>query len=171
MKNILSIIFMITALTGVAQTTVAINQGETVEGFVTRIAPTGARQIKFLLADKFNTSTEKLVYCYALFEEGNILNNTDSSLCFYVGILSPIAGDVLKYTQQTFKTVCSYKKSTRIETAQVVEIKKEKRLQTYIAELVRGPGGVPRDVKRTFEYKQEMEKNSYKESFIEVELK
>ncbi len=86
-------------------------------------------------------------------------------------ILSPVAGDGINYTQQNFKTVCSYKKSTRIENAQVVELKKEKRLQAYISELVRGPGGVPRDVKRTFEYKQEMQNNSYKESFIEVDLK
>lgn len=150
---------------------VTISQGESQEQFLNRIAPANAKQVKFLLKDKFNTASEKIVYCYALFEEGNILNNTDSSLCFYVAMLSPVSGDGLSYNQQSFKTVCSYKKSTRLENAQVVELKKEKRLQAYVSEMVRGPGGVPRDVKRTFEYKQEMQGISYAEKFVEVELK
>ena len=170
MKKIFLAAFTIISMFANAQT-VTINQGETTDAFLTRIAPKGATQIKFLLKDKFNTAAEKIIYSYTLFEEGNIINNTDSSLCFYVGILSPVAGDGLNYSQQSFKTVCSYKKRTRLENAQVVELKNEKRLQAYVSELVRGPGGVPRDVKRTFEYKQEMENKSYIEKFVEVELK
>jgi len=170
MKNILTIAFAIISVFANAQT-VQINQGETQEQFLSRIAPENARQVKFLLKDNFNTASNKLVYCYALFEEGNIINNTDSSLCYYVGILSEQPGSALEYSNQTFKTSCSYKKSTRIENAQVVEIKKEKRLQVYVSELVRGPGGVPRDVKRTFEYRQEMENKNYINKFVEVNLK
>ena len=74
----------------------------------------------------------------------------------------------MDYSKQQFRMVASYKKKARIENAEIIKSGREKKLQVYIAELVRGPGGVPRDVKRTFVYKQEKESRMFTDTFREV---
>lgn len=144
------------------------NEGETPEQFVKRIAPPAAHTVKYLLTDKFNTADEKIAYAYTVFEEGNIVNNADSTLTYYACILIPDSADVMHYSEQKFKMVASYKKRTRIENAEIILVGKEKRLQIYVSELVRGPGGLPRDVKRTFVYGQKNFNRHYNDTFIEI---
>jgi len=143
-------------------------EGESPEDFVNRIAPAESHTVKYLLADKFNTGDEKIVYAYTIFEPGNIINNADSTLTYYACILVPDAENGMHYNEQRFKMVASYKKRTRIESAEIIKVNNAKRLQIYVAELVRGPGGIPRDVKRTFVYGQENFNGKFKDTFIEV---
>ncbi len=142
--------------------------GESAEDFVNRIAPSESHTVKFLLTDKFNTESEKIAYAYTIFEAGNIVNNADSTLTFYACILVPDSINVLHYSEQKFKMVASYKKRARIESAEVVKTGKGKCLQVYVSELVRGPGGVPRDVKRTYVYGQQNYNRQFTEQFKQV---
>lgn len=144
------------------------NEGESPEDFVNRIAPAESHTVKYLLADKFNTGDEKIVYAYTIFEPGNIINNADSTLTYYACILIPDSANSMHYKEQRFKMVASYKKRTRIESAEIIKVNNAKRLQVYVAELVRGPGGVPRDVKRTFVYGQENYNNKFTDNFVVV---
>lgn len=134
------------------------NSGESNEDFVKRIAPDSVNEVKYLLSDTFNTSTQKVVYAYSIFEHGNLITNSDSTLTYFLCILTPTSVGAMDYSKQQFRMVASYKKKARIENAEIIKSGREKKLQVYIAELVRGPGGVPRDVKRTFVYKQEKRK-------------
>ena len=144
------------------------NQGESNEDFVKRIAPDSVNEVKYLLSDTFNTSTQKVVYAYSIFEHGNLITNSDSTLTYFLCILVPTSVGAMDYNMQQFRMVASYKKKARIESAEIIKSGREKKLQVYIAELVRGPGGVPRDVKRTFVYKQEKESRMFTDTFREV---
>jgi hypothetical protein len=165
MRNI--IILLLLPVAAMAQT-IQREAGEQPESFTQRIAPAMAVGFKYMLSDKFNTQTEKLVMAYALFEQGNSLNNQDSSLTFYISILTPTDDKELVYTEQKFRLISSYLKKVRMEQAEVVMSGKEKRLQVYVSEMVRGPGGIPRDVKRTFVYKQEKVNKVFTDTFREV---
>lgn len=165
MKILLFLLLLPTML--VAQTFQK-NQGESNEDFVKRIAPQSANEVKYLLSDTFNTSTQKVVYAYSIFEHGNLITNSDSTLTYFLCILVPTSVGAMVYNMQQFRMVASYKKKARIESAEIIKSGREKKLQVYIAELVRGPGGVPRDVKRTFVYKQEKESRMFTDTFREV---
>jgi len=147
------------------------NTGEKSMDFITRTVPAGASQLSLLAEDKFNSDGDKLVYAYVMYEAGNMVNQKDSSLVYYLAILSPSAESPNVYSQQNIKMITSYKKSTRIEKAEVVMLNKEKDLQIYISEMVRGPGGVPRDVKRTLVYKQDKQDEKYTGTFSELKQK
>lgn len=147
------------------------NAGEKSIDFITRTAPEGASQLNLLAEDKFNSDGEKLVYAYVVYEAGNMVNQKDSSLVYYLTILSPSSESPNVYSQQNIKMITSYKKSTRIEKAEVVMLNKEKDLQIYISELVRGPGGIPRDVKRTLVYKQDKQDEKFTDTFSELKQK
>lgn len=162
------LLFFLLLPTMLAAQTFQKNQGESNEDFVKRIAPETANEVKYLLSDTFNTSTQKVVYAYSIFEHGNLITNSDSTLTYFLCILIPTSVGAMDYTKQQFRMVASYKKKARIENAEIVKSGREKKLQVYIAELVRGPGGVPRDVKRTFVYKQEKESRMFTDTFREV---
>jgi hypothetical protein len=139
--------------------------GENTAEFIQRTAPSNAANVKLLAENKFNTASEKIMYAYTLFEQGNLVSDKDSSLSYYLVILVPEAEN--EYEEQRFKMITSYKKRARIENAEIIDSNKEKKLQVYIAEMVRGPGGLPRDVKRTFVYKQDKQNSKFTEHFSE----
>lgn len=170
MKRIILVLLVLFPLVHSAQIVLR-NTGEKSQDFIMRIAPPGASQVSLLAEDKFNSEGEKLVYAYLVFEAGNMVNQKDSSLVYYLAILSPSAESPNVYNQQNIKMITSYKKSTRIEKAEVVVLNKEKDLQVYISEMVRGPGGVPRDVKRTLVYKQDKQDEKYTDTFSELKQK
>ncbi len=144
------------------------NQDEPAADFVNRMAPPGAGQISLLMEDKFNSKEKKIISSYVLYESGNLINDKDSSLSYYLEIFSPLEDSAGAYSVQKIKMLTSYKKRTRIEKADVITADLEKQLQIYIAEFVRGPGGVPRDVKRTLVYKQDKEDGKYIDHFSEA---
>ena len=76
------------------------NSGESNEDFVKRIAPDSVNEVKYLLSDTFNTSTQKVVYAYSIFEHGNLITNSDSTLTYFLCILTPTSVGAMDYSKQ-----------------------------------------------------------------------
>ncbi|QQR95436.1 MAG: hypothetical protein IPJ93_01335 [Bacteroidota bacterium] len=157
MKTLLCFLLLPTIL--VAQTFQK-NQSEGNEDFIKRIAPHSANEVKYLLSDSFNTSTEKIVYAYSIFEHGNLITNNDSTLTYFLCILVPTSVGALDYNMQQFRMVASYKRKQGLRVQRLLS-RDGKRNFRYILQKWYDTGGVPRDVKRTFVYKQERKQNVY----------
>lgn len=145
-----------------------LNAGEDPKEFVARIAPPEARDVKVQLKSNFNNATQKIVYSFFAMESGAIINDKDSSKCIYIGILTPVSENSTEYEQQTFRTSCNYRNAINLAGVSIFEEKKQKKLQVDVTEVVRGPGGLLRNVTRNYIYVQKKEGDSYTDVFDSV---
>lgn len=164
MQKIISLILVVLSTTAFAQS-YKINANEDPKEFVARIAPPEAKDVKMHLKSVFNTSATKLVYSFYSMESGAIIKDKDSSKCVYVSILIETSNGSNEFTQQTFRTNCNYRSAISLSGVSIIEEKKHKKLQVDVTEVVRGPGGLLRNVTRNYVYTQKKDGNTFTDVF------